>query len=109
MERQSFYFLEMNARIQVEHPVTEMISGLDLVAQQIAVAEGKPLTLTQDDIRLTGHAIECRLNAEDLAHEFRPAPGRVTMAWFPPMQGLRVDTHMAPGRDDLALLRLHDR
>nr|WP_321507845.1 biotin carboxylase N-terminal domain-containing protein [uncultured Celeribacter sp.] len=97
MERQSFYFLEMNARIQVEHPVTEMISGFDLVAQQIAVAEGKPLTLTQDDIRLTGHAIECRLNAEDLAHEFRPAPGRVTMAWFPPMQGLRVDTHMVPG------------
>ncbi|WP_417278938.1 acetyl-CoA carboxylase biotin carboxylase subunit [Celeribacter sp.] len=97
MERQSFYFLEMNARIQVEHPVTEMISGLDLVAQQIAVAEGKPLTLTQDDIRLTGHAIECRLNAEDLAHEFRPAPGRVTMAWFPPMEGLRVDTHMMPG------------
>ncbi|WP_417263227.1 acetyl-CoA carboxylase biotin carboxylase subunit [Celeribacter sp.] len=97
MERQSFYFLEMNARIQVEHPVTEMISGLDLVAQQIAVAEGKPLTLTQDDICLTGHAIECRLNAEDLAHEFRPAPGRVTMAWFPPMEGLRVDTHMVPG------------
>ncbi|WP_226552858.1 acetyl-CoA carboxylase biotin carboxylase subunit [Celeribacter naphthalenivorans] len=97
MERQSFYFLEMNARIQVEHPVTEMISGLDLVAEQIAVAEGKPMTLTQDDIRLTGHAIECRLNAEDLAHEFRPAPGRVTMAWFPPMEGLRVDTHMVPG------------
>jgi acetyl-CoA carboxylase, biotin carboxylase subunit len=97
MEQQSFYFLEMNARIQVEHPVTEMISGLDLVAQQIAVAEGQKLSLRQADITLSGHAIECRLNAEDLAHDFRPAPGRVMMAWFPPLKGLRVDTHMVPG------------
>ena len=95
--RGEFYFLEMNARVQVEHPVTEAITGLDLIALQIAVAEGQTLPLTQDQIRLTGHAIECRLNAEDPARDFRPSPGRVTQAWFPPVPGLRVDTHMQPG------------
>jgi len=95
--RQEFYFLEMNARIQVEHPVTEAITGLDLVALQLAIAEGKPLPMTQGDIRLSGHAIECRLNAEDVANAFMPSPGRVTQAWFPSMPGLRVDTHMQPG------------
>ena len=87
----------MNARIQVEHPVTEAITGLDLVAAQIAIAEGRPLTLTQDAIRPRGHAIECRLNAEDITRDFAPCPGRVTQAWFPPLPGLRVDTHMVPG------------
>jgi acetyl-CoA carboxylase biotin carboxylase subunit len=96
-EREEFYFLEMNARIQVEHPVTEAISGLDLVAIQIAIAEGKPLGFSQADIRLEGHAIECRLNAEDIHNDFRPAPGRVTLAWFPSLTGLRVDTHLQPG------------
>lgn len=95
--RQEFYFLEMNARIQVEHPVTEAITGLDLIATQIAIAEGQPLTLRQSDISQTGHAIECRLNAEDLAHDFRPAPGRITQVWFPSLPGLRVDTHIETG------------
>jgi acetyl-CoA carboxylase, biotin carboxylase subunit len=97
VERDSFYFLEMNARIQVEHPVTEAVTGLDLVALQIAIAEGQPLALRQDDIAVSGHAIECRLNAEDVAAGFRPCPGRVTDVWFPSVPGLRVDTHMQPG------------
>jgi len=97
VERAEFYFLEMNARIQVEHPVTEAISGLDLVASQISIAEGKPLGFSQADIRLEGHAIECRLNAEDIHNDFRPAPGRVTLAWFPSLTALRVDTHLQPG------------
>ncbi|SPF79519.1 acetyl-CoA carboxylase biotin carboxylase subunit [Pseudoprimorskyibacter insulae] len=97
VERGEFYFLEMNARVQVEHPVTEAITGLDLIALQIAIAEGRPLGMTQDDIVLTGHAIECRLNAEDPDNGFMPSPGRVSQAWFPSMPGLRVDTHMTPG------------
>jgi acetyl-CoA carboxylase, biotin carboxylase subunit len=97
VEREAFYFLEMNARIQVEHPVTEAVTGLDLVALQIAIAEGQPLALRQDDIAFNGHAIECRLNAEDVAAGFRPCPGRVTEVWFPNLPGLRVDTHMQPG------------
>ncbi len=97
VEREEFYFLEMNARIQVEHPVTEAISGLDLVALQISIAEGKPLGITQSDIQLKGHAIECRLNAEDIYDDFRPAPGRVSLAWFPFLNGLRVDTYLQPG------------
>jgi acetyl-CoA carboxylase, biotin carboxylase subunit len=97
VQRQAFYFLEMNARIQVEHPVTEAVTGLDLIALQIAIAEGRPLPLAQADIRTTGHAIECRLNAEDVAAGFRPCPGRVTQVWFPNLPGLRVDTHLQPG------------
>jgi acetyl-CoA carboxylase biotin carboxylase subunit len=95
--RQRFCFLEMNARIQVEHPVTEQITGLDLVAEQIAVAQGQRLRLTQADVRLAGHAIECRINAEDPAHDFRPAPGTVSGVHFPAWPGLRVDTHLEPG------------
>lgn len=95
--RGEFYFLEMNARIQVEHPVTEAITGLDLIALQIAIAEGLALPMGQDDIRFQGHAIECRLNAEDIAQDFRPSPGRVSLAWFPAPPGLRVDTHMESG------------
>jgi acetyl-CoA carboxylase, biotin carboxylase subunit len=97
VERQAFYFLEMNARVQVEHPVTEAVTGLDLIALQIAIAEGRPLTLRQTDIQTTGHAIECRLNAEDVARGFQPSPGRISQAWFPALPGLRVDTHMQKG------------
>ena len=92
--RREYYFLEMNARIQVEHPVTEMVTGLDLVAEQIRVAEGHPLRLTQDDISVTGHALECRVNAEDWQADFRPSPGTVTAAVFPVGDHLRVDTHI---------------
>ena len=95
--RGAFYFLEMNARVQVEHPVTEAVTGLDLIACQIAIAEGRPLALTQADMQSNGHAIECRLNAEDVFADFQPSPGRVTLAWFPSLPGLRVDTHMTSG------------
>ena len=93
----NFYFLEMNARIQVEHPVTEAITGLDLIEEQIAIAETGRLRLQQSDIRFDGHAIECRLNAEDWRHDFRPSPGKVTRARFPVGPGLRVDTHIETG------------
>ena len=93
----AFYFLEMNARIQVEHPVTEAITGIDLVAEQIWVAEGNPLRQSQDDVALLGHAIECRINAEDWGDGFRPSPGTVTSAAFAVGPGIRVDTHVQPG------------
>ncbi len=83
VDRGEFYFLEVNARIQVEHPVTEAITGLDLVAEQIAIAEGRPLRLRQEDVTFAGHAIECRINAEDPARDFRPSPGTVSRAVFP--------------------------
>ena len=95
--RSEFWFLEVNARIQVEHPVTEAVTGLDLVAEQIAVAEGRRLRLSQASVRLTGHAIECRINAEDPAAGFRPSPGTVTSAVFPAGPGIRVDTHIQAG------------
>jgi acetyl-CoA carboxylase biotin carboxylase subunit len=96
-ERQTFYFLEMNARIQVEHPVTEMVTGLDLVAQQLAVAEGLPLRIRQEDVVLIGHAVECRINAEDWAHDFRPSPGRIDRVVLPAGDGIRVDTYVQGG------------
>jgi acetyl-CoA carboxylase, biotin carboxylase subunit len=91
-DRGEFYFLEVNARIQVEHPVTEAITGLDIVAEQIAIAEGRPLRLGQEDVRFAGHAIECRINAEDPAHDFRPSPGTVSRAVFPVSVGGGRDT-----------------
>jgi acetyl-CoA carboxylase biotin carboxylase subunit len=98
-DRGEFYFLEVNARIQVEHPVTEAITGLDIVAEQIAIAEGRPLRLRQEDVRFAGHAIECRINAEDPARDFRPSPGTVSRAVFPVGLGgrVRVDTHVQAG------------
>jgi acetyl-CoA carboxylase biotin carboxylase subunit len=96
-ERDAFYFLEMNARIQVEHPVTEAVTGIDLVAEQIAVAEGRGLSLEQSEVRWDGCAIECRINAEDPTDEFRPVPGMVRTATWPSGKGLRVDTHIDSG------------
>ena len=96
-EREAFYFLEMNARIQVEHPVTEAITGVDLVAEQIAIANGEGLRLKQSDVRRDGCAIECRVNAEDPANDFRPSPGLVLDASWPAGEGIRVDTHIVSG------------
>jgi acetyl-CoA carboxylase biotin carboxylase subunit len=96
-ERGAFYFLEMNARIQVEHPVTEAVSGVDLVEQQIRIAEGRGLDLTQAGVRLSGAAIECRINAEDPARDFAPSPGVVRQAVWPAGEGIRVDTHIGSG------------
>ena len=94
-----FYFMEMNTRIQVEHPVTEMVTGIDLIAEQLRIAGGEPISFTQDDVQLRGHAIECRINAEDATHNFRPAPGRIT-GWLPPGgPGVRVDSHVYTGYD----------
>ena len=95
--RGTFYFLEMNARIQVEHPVTEAVTGVDLIAEQIAIAEGAGLRLAQSDIHSRGSAIECRVNAEDPHHDFRPSPGLVSKASWPAGEGIRVDTHIASG------------
>lgn len=92
-----FYFLEMNTRIQVEHPVTEQISGVDLVQEQIKVAEHQPLSISQKDVRLNGHAIECRINAESVRSGFLPSPG-LLKKWNPPNDsGIRVDTHCFSG------------
>jgi len=93
--REAHYFLEVNARIQVEHPVTEAVTGLDIVAEQIAIAEGRPLRIRQEDVTFSGHAIECRINAEDPAAGFLPSPGTITNAVFP--AGVRVDTHVQAG------------
>ena len=96
-DRGDFFFLEMNARIQVEHPVTEAITGLDLVAEQISVAEGRPLRVAQDEVHWNGHAVECRVNAERWRQDFRPSPGTVTAAVFPVGPNIRVDTHVQRG------------
>jgi acetyl-CoA carboxylase, biotin carboxylase subunit len=95
--REVFYFLEMNARIQVEHPVTEAVTGIDLVAEQIAIADGGGLRLRQSEVRTTGCAIECRVNAEDYRNEFCPSPGRVSGVSWPAGEGLRVDSHIVSG------------
>lgn len=107
----NFYFMEMNTRIQVEHPVTEMVTGLDLIKEQIRIAAGEPLGMTQDDIKLHGHAIECRINAENPSNNFMPCPGRITNVHVPGGNGVRIDSHIysdyqIPPNYDSMLLKL---
>jgi len=103
--REDFYFIEVNSRIQVEHPVTEEITGEDLIARQLEVAAGEGIRVTQRDIKLAGHAIECRINAEDPDNNFFPAPGRITR-WVPPAgEGVRLDTH---ARQDYVIPPFYD-
>lgn len=96
-DKENFYFMEMNTRIQVEHPVTEEVTGIDLVKWQIMLAAGKKLTIKQDDIEIKGTAIECRVNAEDPKNNFMPSPGRIDFCYIPGGNGIRVDTHMYSG------------
>ena len=112
----NFYFMEMNTRIQVEHPVTEMVTGLDLIKEQIKIAAGERLSMTQDDIHLTGHAIECRINAENPAKNFMPCPGKLGQIHLPGGFGVRVDTaiyggcEISPYYDSMAAkVIVHDR
>jgi len=97
VDRGDFVFLELNARVQVEHPVTEMVTGIDIVREQLRVAAGQPLSFTQDDVVVTGHSIECRINAEDARAGFLPMPGPVDRWVVPQGEGIRVDTHIQPG------------
>ena len=94
---EKFYFMEMNTRIQVEHPVTEWVTGVDLVKEQIRIASGKPLSYKQEDIHLTGHAIECRINAENPSKGFMPSPGTITDMYFPGGKGIRIDSAVYSG------------
>ena len=87
-----FYFMEMNTRIQVEHPVTEFVSGVDLIKEQVCIAAGEPLSVQQKDIEIRGHAMECRINAEDPERHFMPCPGKITDLHLPGGNGIRVDT-----------------
>ena len=106
-----FYFMEMNTRIQVEHPVTEWVTGIDLIKEQIRIADGRELSYTQEDVKLTGHAIECRINAENPKKHFMPCPGRITNVHIPGGNGVRVDTHIyndykVPANYDSMLMKL---
>jgi acetyl-CoA carboxylase biotin carboxylase subunit len=97
MDRSQFYFMEVNTRIQVEHPVTEEITGIDLVKEQLRIAFGHPLSMNQSDVRFKGHAIECRVTAEDAKNDFMPTPGRITRFMVPYGDNIRVDTHCYQG------------
>ena len=105
------YFMEMNTRIQVEHPVTEMVTGLDLIKEQIRVAAGEQLSVGQEEIQIHGHAIECRINAENPSKNFMPCPGLITNVHVPGGNGVRVDSHIynnykVPANYDSMLLKL---
>lgn len=111
-----FFFMEMNTRIQVEHPVTEFVSGLDLVKEQIRVAAGLPLSVKQEEIQMNGHAIECRINAENPAKNFMPCPGTIENLYIPGGNGVRIDTavyngyHIPPNYDSMIMkVIVHDR
>lgn len=93
----NFYFIELNSRIQVEHPVTEMVTGIDLITEQLRVAAGEKLSITQDQVRVQGHAIEIRVNAENPARNFAPCPGEITLYCPPGGPGIRVDSHVYTG------------
>lgn len=115
-KNKDFYFMEMNTRIQVEHPVTEMVTGLDLIKEQIRIAAGEPLSVSQEDVVIRGHAIECRINAENPAKNFMPCPGLITNIHSPGGNGVRVDTHIypdykVPANYDSMLMKLivHDK
>jgi acetyl-CoA carboxylase biotin carboxylase subunit len=97
VDGEDFYFMEMNTRIQVEHPVTEMITGIDLIKEQILVACGRELSVDQDDIKINGAAIECRINAEDPDNNFQPSPGKIEALSLPGGPGIRLDTHIYSG------------
>ena len=110
-KNKEFYFMEMNTRIQVEHPVTEAVTDLDLIKEQIRIAAGEPLSVTQEDIQITGHAIECRINAENPQKHFMPCPGRIQTVHLPGGNGVRVDTHIysdykVPANYDSMLMKL---
>lgn len=110
-KNKNFYFMEMNTRIQVEHPVTEMVTGLDLIKEQILIAAGEKLSVTQEDVVIHGHAIECRINAENPSKNFMPSPGTITNVLLPGGKGVRVDTHIyngykVPPNYDSMLLKL---
>jgi len=96
-DRSAFFFLEVNTRIQVEHPVTELLTGVDFVEAQLRIAAGEPLGLVQDDITLSGHVIECRINAEDALAGFVPSPGTLTTWVAPDFPFVRLDSHCEPG------------
>ncbi|MDR1546972.1 MAG: acetyl-CoA carboxylase biotin carboxylase subunit [Hungatella sp.] len=107
----NFYFMEMNTRIQVEHPVTEMVTGLDLIKEQIRIAAGKPLSVRQEDVAITGHAIECRINAENPSKNFMPCPGLIKNVHVPGGNGVRIDTHIyneykVPANYDSMLMKM---
>jgi acetyl-CoA carboxylase biotin carboxylase subunit len=95
-ENDEFYFIEMNTRVQVEHPVTEMITGVDIVKEQLLIASGEHLSYTQDQVQIRGHAIECRINAEDPSN-FMPSPGSIDQLHIPGGPGVRIDTHLYNG------------
>jgi len=97
VDEQRWYFLEMNTRIQVEHPVTEMVTGRDLVAEMISIAAGAPISFAQSDVQIARHSIECRINAEDPARNFAPGPGDITAWTLPTGEGIRIDTHCYAG------------
>ena len=96
-KKENFYFIEMNTRVQVEHPITEMITNVDIIKNMIKIAYGMKLSIRQEDVKIIGHAIECRINAEDIRQDFRPCPGKITFMHVPGGKGVRIDSAVYPG------------